>query len=155
MCYCLLFLFCSCFFLIFVMGQTVSTLFSLTEDHGTDIRVKGWNLSVIVKKKPWQAFCTSEWPAFGVGLPPQGNFDLPIIMTVRAIVFQEGLGAHQDQQLYITVWEDLPCSPSHWVPPFLPLHCHSSRILVVQESAANEKQKPQPKEDGNCTSFRP
>ena len=41
------------FFLIFVMGQTVSTPLSLTEDHWADIRARGQNLSVIVKKKTW------------------------------------------------------------------------------------------------------
>lgn len=60
------------FFLIFVMGQTVSTPLSLTEDHWMDVTARGRNLSVTVKKNPWQTFCTSEWPAFGVGWPLEG-----------------------------------------------------------------------------------
>ena len=94
-------------FLVFVMGQTVSTPISLTKDHWTDVRARGQNLSVIVKKKPWHAYCTSEWHAFGVGWPPEGMFDLPTIRAVKAVVFQEGPGSHPDQQPYITVWEDL------------------------------------------------
>ena len=94
-------------FLIFVMGKTVSTPLSLTEDHWMDVRARGQNLSVTVKKKLWQTFCTSEWPAFWVGWPPEGTFDLPTIRAMRAIVFQEGPETHPDQQLYITVWEDL------------------------------------------------
>jgi hypothetical protein len=38
-----------------------------------DVRARGQNLSVMVKKKLWQTFCTSEWPAFGVGWCPR-NF---------------------------------------------------------------------------------
>ena len=80
-------------------------------DYWTDIRLRGQNLSVTVKKKLWQTFCTSEWPAFGVGWPPEGTFDLPTIRALRAVVFQEGLQAHPDQQPYITVWEDLARYP--------------------------------------------
>ena len=76
-----------------------------------DVRARGQNLSVMVKKKLWQTFCTSEWPAFGVGWPPEGTFDLPTIRALRAVVFQEGLQAHPDQQPYITVWEDLARYP--------------------------------------------
>ena len=107
-------------FLVFVMGQTVSTLLYLTEDHWTDVRARGRNLSVRVKKKPWQTYCTSEWPTFGVAWPPKGTFDLPTIRAVKAIVFQEGPGSHPDQQPYITVWEDLaqfpPCMGSSISP---------------------------------------
>ena len=54
-CVFVLFLFCFVFFLfffflIFVMGQTVSTSLSLTVAYWTDLRVRGQNLSVIVKK---------------------------------------------------------------------------------------------------------
>ena len=94
-------------YVFFVMGQTVSTPLSLTKDHWMDVRARGQNLSVMVKKKPWLTFCSWEWPAFGVGLPAEGIFDLPTIRAVKAIVFQEGPGSHPDQQPYITVWEDL------------------------------------------------
>ena len=66
-------------------------------------------------------------------------------------MFQEGLEAHPDQQLYIMVWEDLVRFSPQWVRPFLPPHRPGSRILAVQESAVNETQKPQPKEDGECS----
>jgi hypothetical protein len=107
-------------FLVFVMGQTVSTPLSLSEDHWTDVRARGQNLSIIVKKKPWQSYCTSEWPTFGVGWPLEGTFYLPTIKAVKAVVFQEGPGLHPDQQPYITVWEDLVRFPPVWVLPVLP-----------------------------------
>jgi hypothetical protein len=118
-------------FVVFVMGQTVSTPLSLTKDHWTDIRARGQNLSVIVKKKPWLTFCSSEWPAFGVGWPPKGTFDLPTIRAIKAVVFQEGPGSHPDQQPYITVWEDLAQYLPLWVRPFLPPLCPDTRILAV------------------------
>ena len=118
-------------FLVFVMGQTVSTLLYLTEDHWTDVRARGRNLSVRVKKKPWLTFCSSEWPAFGVGWPAEGMFDLPTIRAIKAIVFQEGPGLHADQQPYITVWEDLARYSPPWVRPFLPPLCSGTEILAV------------------------
>lgn len=133
-CFCVAVLF---LFVVFVMGQTVSTPLSLTKDHWTDVRVRGWNISVIVKKKPWLTFCSSEWPSFGVGWPAKGMFDLPIIRTIKAIVFQEGPGSHPDQQPYITVWEDLAGYLPPWVRPFLPPLCLGTRILAVRESAVN------------------
>ena len=139
-------------FLFFVMGQTVTTPLSLTEDHWMEVRARGQNWSVTIKKKPWQTVCSSEWPGFGVGWPSRVSFDLPTIRAVRAIVFQKGLEAHPDQEPYIMVWENLVRFPLQWVQPFFPPLRSGSRILTVRESAVNEMQKPQPKEDGKrCT----
>ena len=69
------------------MGQSVSTPLSLTLEHWKEVRVRAHNQSVEVRKGPWQTFCASEWPTFGVGWPPKGAFDLSLI--VRKIVFQE------------------------------------------------------------------
>ena len=139
-------------FLFFVMGQTVTTPLSLTEDHWMEVRARGQNWSLTIKKKPWQTVCSSEWPGFGVGWPSRVTFDLPTIRAVRAIVFQKGLEAHPDQEPYIMVWENLVRFPLQWVQPFFPPLRSGSRILTVRESAVNEMQKPQPKEDGKrCT----
>lgn len=105
-----------CLLLFFTMGQTVSTPLSLTKDHWTDVRARGQNLSVKVKKKPWMTFCSSEWPVFGVGWPAEGTFYLPTIRAVKAIVFQEGPGSHPDQQLYIMV----PTPVGSPIPPASP-----------------------------------
>ena len=71
------------------MGQSVSTPLSLTLEHWKEVRVRAHNQSVEVRKGPWQTFCASEWPTFGVGWPPEGAFDLSLIAAVRQIVFQE------------------------------------------------------------------
>ena len=85
----------------------------------------------MVKKKPWQSYCTSDWPTFGVGWPPEGTFYLPTIRAVKAIVFEEGPESHPDQQPYITVWEDLVRFPPAWVRPFLPLLHPGTKVLTV------------------------
>ena len=46
---CVLFLYL--LFFVFVMGQTVTTPLSLTKDHWMEIRARGRNLSVEIKKK--------------------------------------------------------------------------------------------------------
>ena len=75
--------------IILEMGQSVSTPLSLTLEHWKEVQVRAHNQSVEVRKGPWQTFCASEWPTFGVGWPPKGAFDLSLIAAVRQIVFQE------------------------------------------------------------------
>jgi hypothetical protein len=89
--------------IILEMGQSVSTPLSLTLEHWKEVRVRAHNQSVEVRKGPWQTFCTSEWPTFGVGWPPEGAFDLSLMAAVRQIVFQEE-GGHPDQIPYIVTW---------------------------------------------------
>ena len=45
-----------------------------------------------------------EWPAFDVGWPSEGTFDLPVLFAVRATVYRV---PHPDQFLYIDVWVDI------------------------------------------------
>lgn len=116
------------------MGQTVTTPLSLTLDHWTEVRVQAHNLSVQVKKRPWQTFCPSEWPTFGVGWPPEGSFDLAITFEIKAIVFQEGLRSYSDQQPYITVWQDL-------VKPWLRGQKPGSQVLALRVCWRQTKSK--------------
>ena len=125
--------FCVCFvfYVVSTMGQTITTPLSLTLDHWTEVRSRAHNLSVEIKKGPWQTFCISEWPAFDVGWPPEGTFDLTLIFEVKAIVFQNGPGSHPDQQPYITVWQDLVQNPLPWIKPWIPQHRSGSRALTL------------------------
>ncbi|KAK1328778.1 hypothetical protein QTO34_010933 [Cnephaeus nilssonii] len=101
------------------MGQTVTTPLSLTLDHWTEVKGRGCDLSVEIKKGPWRTFCSSEWPTFNIGWPAEGTFDLSVIFAVKEIVFQKEPGAHQDQQPYIVVWQDLVQNPPPWVRPWV------------------------------------
>ena len=93
------------------MGQTVTTPLSLTLDHWTEVKSRAHNLSVQVKKGPWQTFCVSEWPTFDVGWPSEGTFNSEIILAVKAIIFQTGPGSHPDQEPYILTWQNLTEDP--------------------------------------------
>ena len=141
-CICFLCLFsgiCQCVYVCFLClfcvfrgtGRTVTTPLSLTLDHWTEVRSRAHNLSVEIKKGPWQTFCISEWPAFDVGWPPEGTFDLTLIFEVKAIVFQNGPGSHPAQQPYITVWQDLVQNPLPWIKPWIPQHRSGSRALTL------------------------
>ena len=118
------------------MGQSVSTPLSLTLEHWKEVRVRAHNQSVEVRKGPWQTFCASEWPTFGVGWPPEGAFDLSLIAAVRRIVFQEE-GGHPDQIPYIVTWQNLVQFPPPWVKPWTP---NSSKltVAVAQTDAAGK-----------------
>uniref|UniRef100_A0A5F9D197 CCHC-type domain-containing protein n=1 Tax=Oryctolagus cuniculus TaxID=9986 RepID=A0A5F9D197_RABIT len=100
------------------MGQAVSTPLSLTLAHWPDVRARGSNLSLLIKKAKWQTFCASEWPALGVDWPPEGSFHLPLIQRVKEAVFQPGKYGHPDQQPYILVWQELCENPPDWVKSF-------------------------------------
>jgi hypothetical protein len=77
------------------------TRLSLTLDHWTEVRSRAHNLSVEIKKGPWQTFCASDWPAFDVGWPQEGTFNLTLIFEVKALVFQTRPGSYPDQHYYL------------------------------------------------------
>lgn len=112
------------------MGQGKSTPLSATLDHWKEVRGRGFDLSVNIKKGPWQTFCSAEWPSFGVGWPYDGSFDSQLISQVFSRVFDSRTG-HPDQQPYILVWQNLAQNPPSWVRPFLPLS-NRSQVLVSQ-----------------------
>jgi hypothetical protein len=109
-----------CVFVVWTVGQTVTTPLSLTFDHWAEVRSRVLDLSVEIKKGPWRTSCASKWPTFNIGWPPEGTFDLTLIFKVKAIVFQDGPRSHTDQQPYITVWQDLVQNPPPWVKPWIP-----------------------------------
>ncbi|CAD7678849.1 unnamed protein product [Nyctereutes procyonoides] len=102
------------------MGQTVTTPLSLTLDHWKEVAGRAHNLSVEVRRRRWVTFCSSEWPAFNVGWPRNGTFNIDIILQVKALVFQPGPNGHLDQVPYIIVWEDLAKNPPPWIKCFIP-----------------------------------
>jgi hypothetical protein len=70
---------CVCFVSVFHdIEQTVMTPLSLTLDHWTEVRSRAHNLSVEIKKGPWQTFCTSEWPTFNVKWSLERTFCLTL-----------------------------------------------------------------------------
>jgi hypothetical protein len=70
------------------MGQTESTPLNTLVNHWREVRERGENLSVVVKKGKLVALCSSEWPTFGVGWPPTGTFNLQVIKSVEERVFR-------------------------------------------------------------------
>ncbi|XP_020935532.1 uncharacterized protein LOC102158723 [Sus scrofa] len=130
---------------VFNMGQTVTTPLSLTLDHWTEVRSRAHNLSVQVKKGPWQTFCASEWPTFDVGWPSEGTFNSEIILAVKAIIFQTGPGSHPDQEPYILTWQDLAEDPPPWVKPWLNKpRKPGPRILALGEKNKHSAEKVEP-----------
>ena len=65
--------------------------------------------------------CKVEWPAMGVGWPPEGTMDLNLIKTVDAIV--TGKPGHPNQFPYIDSWlgiaQDRPPPPPPNGPDFI------------------------------------
>ncbi|CAD7678001.1 unnamed protein product [Nyctereutes procyonoides] len=77
--------------------RTVTTPLSLTLDHWKEVAGRAHNLSVEVRRRRWVTFCSSEWPAFNVGWPRNGTFNIDIILQVKALVFQPGPNGHLHQ----------------------------------------------------------
>jgi hypothetical protein len=103
----------------------------LTLDHWTDVKTRAYNISVEVRKRPWQTFCSSEWPTFRVGLPQDGTLNLPIIYAVKCIVFQNP-GGHPDQVPYILVWQDLVQNLPPWLKPWPPAVRPPLHIFILK-----------------------
>ena len=102
-CICFLCLFsgiCQCVYVCFLClfcvfrgtGWTVTTPLSLTLDHWTEVRSRAHNLSVEIKKGPWQTFCASEWPTFNVKWSLEGTFGLLLSLKLKPLFFRVDLG---------------------------------------------------------------
>ena len=78
------------------MGQSVSTPLSLTLEHWKEVRVRAHNQSVEVRKGPWQTFCASEWPTFGVGWPPESVLSARVGVDVESHPIRKGVDVESD-----------------------------------------------------------
>ena len=101
------------------MGQSTSTPLSLMTSHFSDFKSRAQNLSLLVKKSKLVTFCSTEWPTFDVGWPPEGTFNPQIVQAVKEWVFAPSPAGHPDQTPYILVWQDLVRNPPEWLKPFV------------------------------------
>ncbi|XP_078288685.1 uncharacterized protein LOC144612823 [Panthera onca] len=101
------------------MGQSQSTPVSLLVANFRDVRTRGQNLSLDIRRGKLITLCRSEWPTFGVGWPTEGTFCLPIIAKVKSKIFLPGREGRPDQIPYILVWRNLVENPPPLLAPFL------------------------------------
>lgn len=92
-------------------GQTQSTPLSLLLANFRDVKARGHNLSLDIRKGNLITYCRSEWPTFGVDWPTEGTFCLPVVLKVKSKIFLPGKEGHSDQIPYILVWQDLVENP--------------------------------------------
>lgn len=121
------------------MGNNQSTPLSLLVANFKDVKARGHNLSVELKKGKLVTFCRSEWPSFGVGWPSEGTFCLSIITKVKTKIFLPGQSGHPDQIPYILVWQDLVENPPPWVTPFIP---EPYKVLVTRPTRQRTPSAP-------------
>ena len=128
------------------MGQGESTPLSLMTDHFSDVRARAHNLSLLVKKSKLITFCSAEWPAFQVGLPPEGTFQPFILQAVNKIMAPDPWG-HPGQVPHVMVWQDLVENPPKWLKPFIhkPPSSSNSQVLVMENPPPRRNQKRGPK----------
>ncbi|XP_075833872.1 uncharacterized protein LOC142852686 [Microtus pennsylvanicus] len=114
------------------MGQSITTPLSLTLQHWRDVQATAKNQSMDVRKKRWVTFCTSEWPAFNVGWPQDGTFDLNVILQVKAKV--------KDPGPHGPIFASAPTLPPPILPtPAGPPSCTSLYPVLTKSS---QKKKP-------------
>jgi hypothetical protein len=101
------------------MGQAQLTPKTLFLSHILEIRAKGHNYGMEIKKGKFNTLCSVEWPTFNVGWPPQGTFSLDMIKKVRDVINRLGLHGHPDQYPYILMWQTLVEDPPSWLQPFI------------------------------------
>ena len=111
---------CVCFVSVFCdIRRTVMTPppLSLTLDHWTEVRSRAHNLSVEIKKGPWQTFCASEWPTFNVKWSLEGTFGLLLSLKLKPLFFRVDLGPTWINSLTSFRIHRHKIKP--WVPPRL------------------------------------
>ena len=121
------------------MGNNQSTPLSLLVTNFKDVKARGRNLSVELKKGKLVTFCRSEWPSFGVGWPSEGTFCLSIITKVKTKIFLPGQSGHPDQIPYILVWQNLVEDPPPWITPFILEPC---KVLVTRPTRQRTPSAP-------------
>nr|XP_012612392.1 uncharacterized protein LOC105867148 isoform X2 [Microcebus murinus] len=132
------------------MGQGKSTPLSLTLAHWKEVRDRAHDLSVIIRKGPWQTFCASEWPSLSVGWPSDGTFNLSVISAVKKKIFAPHPQGHPNQGPYIIVWQDLAQNPPSWVKvPVL----QPPLALVAQTAPSDPVRRPLPLTDPQAESL--
>ena len=100
-----------------VMGQSYSTPLSVMTDNFSNFKSKAQNLSMLVKKSKLKTLCSSEWPTFQVGWPPEGTFGLLVIQAVKEKIMAPDPRGHPDPAPYLLVWENLVEDPPVWLKP--------------------------------------
>uniref|UniRef100_A0A8I5NCX5 CCHC-type domain-containing protein n=1 Tax=Papio anubis TaxID=9555 RepID=A0A8I5NCX5_PAPAN len=121
------------------MGNNQSTPLSLLVTNFKDVKARGRNLSVELKKGKLVTFCHLEWPSFGVGWPSKGTFCLSIITKVKTKIFLPGQSGHPDQIPYILVWQNLVEDPPPWITPFILEPC---KVLVTRPTRQGTPSAP-------------
>ena len=119
------------------MGQSYSTLLSVMTDHFSDFKSNAQNLSLLVKKSKLKTLCSSEWPTFQVGWPPEGTSGLPVIQAVKEKIMAPDPRGHPDQAPYILVWENPVEGPPVWLKPFI----HNPPSASVPQAVVLEASK--------------
>ena len=128
--------------MVAAMGQSYSTPLSVMTDHFSDFKSKAQTLSMLVKKSKLKTLCSSEWPTFQVGWPPEGTFSLPVIQAVKENITAPDPLGHPDQAPYILVWENLVEDPPVWLKPFIhnPPSASVPQALVLEASKEEDRE---------------
>ncbi|XP_073864707.1 uncharacterized protein [Macaca fascicularis] len=123
------------------MGNTQSTPLSLLTNNFKEVRARGHDLGMEIRKGKLITLCRSEWPAFDVGWPPEGTFRLAVITRVKSKIFLPGHAGHLDQIPYILIWQDLVENPPPWLSPFQ-LASEPSKALVARPLKTKQPTAP-------------
>jgi hypothetical protein len=102
---------------------------------------KGFNGDnrVMLTPNKLQPLCEVVWPAFGVGGPPEGSLEKPVLNEgFRVIVGEPG---HPDQFPYIDCWQGTFLSKPMWLRPCLEEACRIMVARVATTSKCKEKTK--------------
>ncbi|XP_053523907.1 uncharacterized protein LOC128627835 [Artibeus jamaicensis] len=81
-----------------------------------------------------RTFSELEWPAFDVGWPSEGTFNLPLLYAIQGVVYRV---PHPDQMIYIDVWVDIATERPKYIRC-----CQSGRNRMRQSVCVAARQRP-------------
>jgi hypothetical protein len=80
-----------------------------------------------------KVLCKVEWPALGVGWPPEGSLDKTMVNEVCGVIV--GKPGHPEQFPFINCWQDAVLSQAMWLRPYLE---EAYKIMVARVAAASK-----------------
>jgi hypothetical protein len=105
------------------------------------VETRGFNGNYGVKLTPnkLKALCEVDWPALGVGWPPEGALVKTVVNEVYRIIV--GKPGHPEQFPYVDYWQDTVLSWPKWLRPYLEEVCRIMIARVATTSKCREKIK--------------
>jgi hypothetical protein len=102
---------------------------------------KGFNADygVELTSNKLKVLCEVDWPALGVGWPPEGSLDKTVVNEIYRVIAEKP--RHPEQFPHTACWQDAVLSRPTWLRPYLEEACRIMVARMTEASKCREKAK--------------